>query len=288
MYKIFWKYFLSILVILNLLLFIAFLSFDNNLRIIGCDVGQGDSFLIIKGNTQVLIDGGPPNGKAIVCLSEYLPFWDNTIELVVNTHPEQDHFGGLIEVFEKYKVKNILKNSLNIGSEEYRALSNRINSGSTNVYAPTQISKINIGLIHFDIVWPTKEYFFENTTVINDENSAQIYETNGNLNDFSIVLKMVYKNHKALFTGDIGPAVISDVIMTNKLEQVEYIKVPHHGSRNGLTEDLLKILKPKIAAIGVGKNQWGHPHKEVLDLLEKYNVQVFRTDQDGNFVLVWD
>lgn len=288
MYKIFWKYFLSFLLVINLLLIFAYFSFDNNLKIIGCDVGQGDSFLIIKGNTQILIDGGPPNGKAVSCLSKHLPFWDNTIEMVVITHPQLDHFGGLIEVFEKYSVRLLLKNSLKVSTKEYRVLEDNVDLNSTQLISSIAAKSITIGLLSFDIVWPERDYFYQNTTTNNEDNSAENRETDVDLNNFSIVLKLTYKNHKALFTGDIGSAVINEIILTNKLEPVEYIKVPHHGSKNGLTEELLKTVNPKIAVIGVGKNQWGHPHKEVLELLKKYNVKVFRTDELGDVVLEWE
>jgi competence protein ComEC len=69
---------------------------------------------------------------------------------------------------------------------------------------------------------------------------------------------------------------------------VDYIKVPHHGSKNGLTENLLKVVVPKVAVISVGKNPWGFPHKEVLDLLEKYNVKILRTDKMGDVEIITD
>jgi competence protein ComEC len=69
---------------------------------------------------------------------------------------------------------------------------------------------------------------------------------------------------------------------------VDYIKVPHHGSKNGLTENLLKVVVPKVAVISVGKNPWGFPHKEILDLLEKYNVKVLRTDEKEDVIISTD
>src|SRR3989337_1643687 len=78
---------------------IAYQYPDNNLHLIACDVGQGDAMLAVYGKTQILVDGGP--GRQVLdCLSEHLPFWDREIELVVSTHPQQDHYGGLVDVFQ--------------------------------------------------------------------------------------------------------------------------------------------------------------------------------------------
>ncbi len=92
----------------------------------------------------------------------------------------------------------------------------------------------------------------------------------------------------ALFTGDIGPEIINKVIATGKIHDVEYIKIPHHGSKNGLIKELLDEASPEVAIISVGKNSFGHPHQETLDLLKEYDIQVKRTDKDGDVELISD
>ena len=72
------------------------------------------------------------------------------------------------------------------------------------------------------------------------------------------------------------------------MTDVDYIKVPHHGSKNGLTESLLNAVEPELAVISVGKNSYGHPHKEILKLLEDNNIRVLRTDELGDVVVVTD
>ena len=93
-------YFLSLIAVL---VWLAVYSVDINLQIIACDVGQGDAILIQKNTTQVLIDGGP-NQSVLNCLGRHLPFWDKQIELVILTHPQEDHYAGLIDVFKTYKI----------------------------------------------------------------------------------------------------------------------------------------------------------------------------------------
>jgi beta-lactamase superfamily II metal-dependent hydrolase len=81
----------------------AFVVPDQKLHIVACDVGQGDGILLYLGQAQILVDGGP-NGSIVGCLERHMPFWDRRIELVVLTHPQSDHYGGLINVFENYEV----------------------------------------------------------------------------------------------------------------------------------------------------------------------------------------
>src|SRR3990167_10041666 len=92
---------------------------DGQLHLIACDVGQGDGILAIYKDTQILIDGGPGEG-VLECLGRYVPFWDRELELVVLTHPQLDHYGGLIEVFKRYNVDTFLVNGLDSSASSYQ------------------------------------------------------------------------------------------------------------------------------------------------------------------------
>src|SRR5688572_14767306 len=106
------KYVFSLLVLVAIMVWtVVFQLPDDNLHIIACDVGQGDAILAIYKDVQILTDGGLPNGKVIECLSKHVPFWDDRIEVVVNTHPQLDHYGGLTSVFKKYNVDYFIANS---------------------------------------------------------------------------------------------------------------------------------------------------------------------------------
>ena len=111
-----WKVTIFLLLLAALVIWLSVFSTSDNLKIISCNVGQGDSTLIINKSIEILIDGGPDN-TVIDCLSKYIPFWDRTIEMVILTHPQSDHYTGLIAVTERYKVGKILANSLNAGSQ---------------------------------------------------------------------------------------------------------------------------------------------------------------------------
>lgn len=251
---------------------------DSNLHIIACDVGQGDAILVTYKNTQLLTDGGP--GKKVVdCLSNHMPFYDREIELVISTHPDADHAAGLVEVLDRYKVDQILINSINPGTQVYKALENSMGGGGVIITRPTPGMKLGMGMIYLELFNPDAEIL------------AKDFAAGDPTNDYSIVFRLTYKKFAGLFTGDISPEVsdkLADIFAANNLT-TNYLKVPHHGSKNGLTEELLKTLKPTTAVVSAGrKNRYGHPHAEIIDMLKKYNVRVLGTYDIGDVEVVTD
>jgi len=253
---------------------LAIFSFNNKkLQIIACDIGQGDAILAIYGDIEILTDGGP-NSKILDCLGTYIPFWDKTIELVVLTHPDKDHFGGLIDVFERYEVTNFLKTKATNSNQSYQALENIVGSKDIDtIYADDSLT-IRLGKIYLDI--------------LNPEDSNEEYIEDKDLNNSSIVSVLKFGNFKALLTGDIEIKGINKLIMEGKIHDVDYLKVPHHGSKNNITSGLLRFSSPEVAVISVGENSYGHPNKEVLDLLDKSNIRTLRTDELGSILIEVD
>lgn len=262
---------------------------DDELKIIACDVGQGDATLLMLGKFNVLIDGGP-DSSVISCLDRYMPFWDRQVESVLLTHPQKDHFVGLIEVFKRYTVGQLLVSELDSDTQEYRLLEELVGGSNTSVIRPKKGMKIRMGLIYIDILHPSGSFNTLNSEEKITSSSNKVLgsiESGRNANDFSIVTHLRYHDFDALFTGDIGPDVIDEMI--SDVEDVEYLKVPHHGSKNGLTSELLERSSPEIAVISSGKNNpHGHPHQEVIDLLTGRGVRVYRTDQVGDVVITTD
>lgn len=282
-----WKYTLIFLILILAAIIIAIFQFpDNNLHIIACDVGQGDAILVIQGSTQILTDGGPDN-KVLDCLGRHMPFWDHQIELVISTHSDADHSTGLVGVFKNYKVDKLLINPIDSGTQIYQALVSGVGGRGMDVINPTAGMKLGIGLIYLDILSPTQQ-MFEKLSVINGDDMLSKYLLKDETNYYSIIYLLSYKNFKGIFPGDIPPEV-SDMLAGNwTLGSVEYIKIPHHGSTNGITENLLKKVMPKIAVISVGVNKWGLPKQEVLNLLTRYNAKILRTDKIGDVEIVAD
>jgi competence protein ComEC len=282
-----WKYiFLTLFLFLSVVIIAAFQTPDKNLHIIACNVGQGDAILVTYGTTQILTDGGPDT-SILNCLGKYMPFWDRNIELVILTHPDADHSTGIVSVLKNYNVGEILINPADPGTEVYRALEKEVGSQDIPAIYPVEGMKLRVGLIYLDILEPTAE-LLNKLTVENSSSKLAKYKISGETNLYSIVYKLSFKNFTGLFPGDIPPEVGDQLAVQQASSHVEYIKVPHHGSTNGLTENLLKAVMPNLAVISVGKNSWGFPKQVILEMLSKYNVKVLRTDQLGDIEVVTD
>ena len=284
-----WKYIFGVLLLITALIWIAVVSSpDSNLHLVACDVGQGDAILAIYGNIQILTDGGPDN-KVLDCLSTYMPFYDREIELVVLTHPQADHYAGLIEVFRRYKVDTFLANSVDASTQGYEVLKKEVGGSGAKIINPTSGMVIRVGLIQLDIIHPADELLTDKLITVessNEKGVLGVFTTKRDLNDFSIVAILSLRDFDALLTGDIGPPLVNEIAEELALRpkaEWEYLKVPHHGSKNGLTSELLDAVSPQIAVISVGKNnRYGHPHEETLKLLSDPpaggDIKILRTD----------
>lgn len=268
-----WTYTIYVLFILAILSVFYFAkSRDKDLFIITCDVGQGDGILIQKQTTQIIIDGGA-GSRISDCLSRYLPFWDREIELVVLTHPDLDHYEGLIAVFRSYNVKNYMATSLESKDASFILLDSLIQEEEVNFIKAKNGLNLSINDLEIKVLNPPN---FE-------------YQETETQNDHSVVVLLKYLNFDALFTGDIEDEISDQLSVFSGLKNIEYLKVPHHGSKNGLSKSLLDAANPRLSVISVGKkNSYGHPHKEVIDMLEKSDTQVLRTDEIGDVIVKTD
>jgi competence protein ComEC len=260
-------YFLSLIAIL---VWLAVYSVDTNLQIIACDVGQGDAILIQKNTTQILIDGGP-NQSVLNCLGRHIPFWDKQIELVILTHPQADHYSGLIDVFKNYKVKNFGESNTNSSSQGYQVLKNLVGGSGVKAIPMHQGTSIRVGMMQLDIVWPLP----------NSEAK--------NVNDGGVVTLLKYAQFEALFTADVENEVSDTLSEYSEIQNLNYIKVNHHGSRNGMSQKLLNAVNPEVAVISSSsKNSYGHPHAEIIEMLTKMGVKTLRTDEIGDVTITTD
>lgn len=238
------------------------------LRIIACDVGQGDGILIITpGGRDIVIDGGP-GSKIADCLSRYMPFWDRTIEMMVLTHPQQDHMEGQMAIFASYKVENMVTTGVKNDTELYREWEKILAAEGSKVYKPVAGDKIQIDDAAFDVLWPSGSRY-------------GVWEVAppSDVNQSSVILRLNYAGQCAYFTGDI-PKEILEMVASG---HCSILKVAHHGSKTGTSQKVLEEIKPVIALISVGKNnRFGHPNQEVLDMLGGVSAKILRTDQVGD------
>jgi competence protein ComEC len=286
-----WTKIIGIQILILAVIWMSVFSLHQDLKIIACNVGQGDAILITKQSSQILIDGGPGN-KVMDCLSKYMPFWDNKIEIVILTHPQADHYSGLLEVFRDYDVDYYFAPSLASSSQNYKVLNTLAQNKAKHIISPVEGQKIKLGLIYLDILWPSEQFIAENLTplaqISDNQNQSVLGTTTSKLdpNRFSSTVLLNYQSFKGIFTGDLDPQSENILNSNMQLPHVTLLKVPHHGSKNGLTQDFLNAISPQIALISVGKNNsYGHPNKEVIDMLSKANVKVYRTDELGDIVV---
>jgi len=244
-----------------MIIFFVFLSsfFDERTKIVFCNVGQGDAaYIRIRNKIDVLIDAGPDK-SVLSCLGKYMPFWDRKIELAFLSHPNNDHYNGYFFIADRYKIDKFITvdTASLIVSKTYKKLLQKILNKKIKIEEAVAGKIIWPG---FNILWPPKNF------------------ASNNDNDFSSVILF----DGVLFTGDASPFVLGR-LSHSTIGKVDILKVPHHGSKNGLIKKFLDLADPLVAVISVGKNNsYGHPHQKILDMLKAKNVKIRRTDEEGD------
>ena len=286
--KLTYKNIIAVFCLIGSLVWLAAFSFpDNRLHLIFCDVGQGDAILITQGFNQILIDGGP-NDKVLTCLKNNMSFFDKKLEIVALTHPDADHLTGIIPVIEKYRIDYFLTGPEGNNSAVYNELVRKLEERGLRVMNPYTGEKVKMGGITLETLWPERGWVAGRLDVGSETweagNSNFILgakTTRANLNDFSLVFLMEYAGKKVLLMGDADSKIQDEIMADNVLTSVEILKFPHHGSKTGMREDFLEKIQPKEAVISVGKNSYGHPTTEALEMLKNEGVTVRRTDLEG-------
>ena len=244
---------------LSILLLSRFLFFwpDANLRYIQCDMGQGDAILITMEFTQILVDTGR-NNQVLSCLEKNIPFWDRNLNLVIVPHPDTDHSGGLDDVLQHYPVNKLVVTDYAKETIE-KGVNNLLSESTEQVIAVPPVSKIEANQIEVEFLWPL-------------ENPAEksIYSDN----DLSVVSHITFGQFSALLTGDITSTVEKKLIQEGSDLKSMVLKVSHHGSHFSTSPEFLYELNPIIATVGVGKNSYGHPFKQVIEILAQNNISV--------------
>lgn len=230
------------------------------------DVGQGDAILIDSPtHKQVLIDGGK-NRKVLSEISKVLLFGDKTIDVVIGTHPDADHIGGLPEVISRYDVGLFLEPGVKSDNNIDDELKKRIEDKNIPSILARRGMVLNFGDgIRLTILFPTQEV------------------SNWETNRASIVAKLEYGGKSFLLTGD-SPIDIENVLVkiNSEILDIDVLKAGHHGSRTSTAAAFATAVSPQYAVISAGKNNsYGHPHQEVLNNLASVGAQVLNTAQSG-------
>ena len=228
------------------------------------NIGQGDAILIeTASGRQVLIDGGADK-QVLQRLAEELKFGDKKIDIVIASHPDSDHIGGLPYVFQQYQIDAYLDSGVLTDGTAYQAIDNHINQNQTPHFYAVRGTQI---ILDTDVV----------LTVLSPATTLSNFDTNTQ----SIILRLDYGSSSVLFTGD-APQVIEEYLVKNNFNlSADILKVGHHGSKTSTADNFVQAVAPQYAAISVGKNSYGHPAPEVLETLQKNSVQILRTDELG-------
>ena len=237
------------------------------------DVGKADSIYINCGNNNILIDAGEKTTYNVV--KEYLNKNNvKSLDLVVATHPHSDHIGGLPEIIKDFHIKHFMMPKINDNliptSKCYERLLLALKNRNLTPEIPLVGDSIEIGDLNFKVLAPKKDNNYDN------------------LNDFSVVLKMTYKDNSFLFTGDAQSVSEQDIANTGLDISSDVLKVGHHGSKTSTSDTFLNRVNPEYAVISVADDNYKLPKKLILDRLKKKNIKIFRTDLDGTIILASD
>ena len=246
-----------------------------NLEVNFLDVGQGDAVLIkTPGGQNVLIDGGPDK-TVIKRLGENLPWWDKQIDLMILTHPHDDHVTGLIEVLKRYRVKRMLYTGATHNAPNYLTWLKTVRDKEVPLTIVDKARTVALSQsVKLEILYPEK---------------SLLNKTLADLNDSSIVLQLIYGQNKFLLTGDAGLAVEKALLASGADLAADVLKVGHHGSEYSTSQEFLDKVKPRLAVIMVGKdNDFGHPNLRIIKRLERAGARIFRTDGVGTVKLKSD
>lgn len=245
------------------------------------DVGQGDAIhLRLPDDTDIVVDVGPDE-RILGALGSVMPMYDKTIELLILTHNHADHIGGLSSLLQEYKVSKIWQSGAKHESATY--FNNEKIISTNNV----QSTNVSVGAIAkqagttINVLYPKEGMIGQNPT---------------DPHDATIVLKIAYGEFCLLLTGDLNTNktnheadIISLANTMNLPLNCQALKITHHGSGSGTTEDFLERINPKLAFISVGKrNRYGHPAPSLIKRLQARSITIFRTDEDGTITLTTD
>ncbi len=262
---------IALLIIANI--FVWTIPVHPGLSVSFLNVGQGDAiFIQSPTGVQLLIDGGP-DSSVLRELGKQMPFWNRTIDAVVETHPDKDHIGGLSDVFARYGVKTFFEPGIPNDTRATVSLVHAVKMEHTkNILARRGMRLVLGGGAYADILFPDHDV------------------SKGETNDGSIVMHLVYGGTSFLLNGD-SPQKIEKYLVALDAESLksDVLKAGHHGSKNSSAEEFVEAVNPKYGIFSRGcDNSYGHPAAEVVDLFRKLKIPTLDTCKVGTVTFVSD
>ncbi len=267
-------YFVGILFAANFFIWYAVSAEERGILTVAfLDVGQGDAiFIESPTGKQILLDGGP-DGSVLSGIGALLPFYDRSIDMLIVSNPDKDHFAGFIDVLKNYQVGNIMEPGTIPNTEIYKIFKEFVREeGATSVLARRGMNIDLGGGVYLQILFPDRDVSGLST------------------NDGSIIAKLIYGDISFLLPGDTTQNIEKYLVgLDGSNLDVDVLKLAHHGSKTSSSEPLLAVTTPDYAIISAGlHNKYGHPHKEVIERLAKYNIPTLGTYEDGTIIFESD
>jgi len=254
---------------LALLVLADFQLRSGSAEIVFLDIGQGDAILVQRGTTQVLIDGGP-DAEVIDKLGKYMPFWDRTIELVVLSHAHSDHYLGLIDVFDRFRVDKFIWNGAEEEAADFAVMLDMLEAENCPTELATADRDFRLGAVYFDVLFPWEADQF-------------LDQAEDNLNNTSIIIRAMSPQKTILLTGDAEEDVEEKLIAEHVFVQADILKAGHHGSKTSSSEAFVKRVSPSRATFHAGEdNKFNHPSDEVVSRYQALGVDTFTLWQTGD------
>lgn len=239
----------------------------SDLQIYYFDVGQADSILILNNDTAMLIDAG--NNADGPLLVDYIKnkLKINKIDIVVGTHPHEDHIGGIDDIINNFDIEDIYLPEVITTTKTFEDMITAIENKDLAISIPEKGEKFKLGEADFEVIY----------TGTDDKD----------LNATSIIINMLYGEKTYLFTGDTTEEV-EDTILNQNID-IDVLKVAHHGSRYSSSYEFLKIATPEYAIVSVGEeNSYEHPHQEAINRIKKHTNNIYMTKDVGTILLTSD
>ncbi|EHL10038.1 hypothetical protein HMPREF9629_01030 [Peptoanaerobacter stomatis] len=245
---------------------------SSTLQVHFIDVGQGDSTLIITPDKKtILIDAGDEQHSSRT--TGYIKSQGiEKLDLVIATHPDADHIGGMDKIIKNFDIGMFSMPLVSKDTKQYKEIKKELKNKKLKNKPLYTGDGLSIGKdIKLQILSPQKNKTYSDT------------------NEYSIVARLLYKEVSFLFMADA--TMENEIAIINDFDDIraDVLKLGHHGSSTSTSDYFLGKVNPSIGVISCGKNnKYGHPHKEVMNLLKKYNIMIFRTDEQGSIVLKSD
>jgi competence protein ComEC len=244
-------------------------SFLSGLQVTFLDVGQADAILVQESDYTMLIDAGTNSGSdELVSQLENMNI--SKIDVLVGTHPHEDHIGGMDAVIQNFEIGDIYMPEVTADTRTFEDVITAIEEKGLEITAPEPGSSFSLGSATCKILAPNSEKYSET-------------------NSYSIVIRLFYGETAFLFTGDAETDSEEEILEKMFTLKSNVLKVGHHGSTSSTSEEFLNRVNPEYAVIMVGEgNTYGHPHEETLEALNSAGIKIYRTDLNGTITFVSD